>query len=455
MDRKDPVTLSQREQQRLRVVMEVNAGNWSTEQASEVLRLSVRQVWRLKAGYEKEGAAAFMHGNRGRASPGRIGEAIRSRVIELMVGQYAGCNDHHLAELLAQREGIVLSRKTVERIRREAGLKPARRRRPGKHRQRRERMPQEGMMLQVDGSLHRWFGPDEPPCTLLAAIDDATGKVVAAIFRAQEDAQGYLLLLRQVLKAKGIPLGLYHDRHSIFQDNSKRPWTLEEELQGQREPTQFGRALEELGITAIAAHSPQAKGRVERLWGTWQDRLVQELRLAGVIDIRAGNRFLPKYLGRFNARFAVQADEPGQAYRPLDARLDLHRILSFRYQRVVAMDNTVRLEGRLIQVPPGPKRRSYAGARVWVHELLDGSVGVWYQDGWLARTSARDEVTLRARSRAKALPQRPEKPQPQPLPLPEPEQAPKALKTEAASHPWRRYNPQFLKPRSVTESLSR
>jgi len=453
MDRKDPVILSQREQQRLRVIMEVEAGRWSAEQGAEVLGLSLRHVWRLKSRYRKEGAAAFMHGNRGRASPGRIGEETRMRLKELLAGLYAGCNDHHLAELLARREGIILSRKSVERIRREAGLKPARRRRPPRHRSRRDRMPQAGILLQVDGSSHHWFGPDRPRCTLLGAIDDATGEVVAAVFREAEDAQGYFLLLRQVLVSRGIPLDLYHDRHSIFQDNSKRRWTLEEELQGRQEPTQFGRALEELGITSIAAQSPQAKGRVERLWGTLQDRLVQELRLASVTEIKAANRFLPAYLRRHNAGFAIQAEEPGPAYRPLDGGLDLDRVLSFRYQRVVGMDNTVRLEGRLIQVPPGPKRRSYAAARVWVHELLDGSLGVWYQDRWLARTSARGDVTLRARKRAKQLPARPQKPQT--LPLHQPLLAPQAVEPKPAPHPWRRYNPDYLKPRSLTESLSR
>lgn len=425
--------------------MEVEAGTWSAEQASEVLGLSVRHIWRLKAGYREEGAAAFMHGNRSRPSPGRIGEDVRSRVLELLAGPYAGCNDHHLAELLALREGILLSRKSVERIRREAGLKAARQRRPPKHRQRRDRMSQEGIMLQVDGSPHHWFGPEQPACALLLAIDDSTGKVVAGVFRKQEDAQGYFLLLKQVLKTKGIPLELYHDRHSIFQDNSKRTWSLKEELAGRREPTQFSRALEELGITGIAAHSPQAKGRVERLNGTLQDRLVHELRLAGVKDIMAGNRFLPGYFKRYNSRFAVRPEEPGVAYRPPEAGLDLDRILSFRYQRTVGMDNTVRLDGRLIQVPPGPKRRSYAGARVWVHELLDGSLGVWYQDGWLARTTARGDVTVRARKRRPRLPERPPAPAPQPLPLVEPQ--PRSPWKPPPDHPWRRAR--------LTESLSR
>ena len=305
-------------------------------------------------------------------------------------------------------------------------------------------MPQEGMLLQVDGSPHHWFGPDQPVCSLLAAIDDARGEVVAALFREQEDAHGYFLLLKQVLKTRGIPLDLYHDRHSVFQDNSHRPWTLAEELQGHKEPTQFSRALEELGITSIAAHSPQAKGRVERLNGTLQDRLVQELRLAGITDIKAGNRFLSGYFKRFNARFAVKAEEPGLAYRTLDANLDLERILSFRYQRVVAQDNTVRLDGRLIQVPPGPRRRSYAGARVWVHEFLDGSLGVWYQDRWLAKTSARGDVTLRARKRKPGRPEN--QPAPMPTLLPPEEPRPRSSWKPPADHPWRRGR--------LTESLS-
>jgi len=317
MERKGPVTLSQKEQTRLRVISEVEAGRWSVAEATRTLALSDRHVRRLRKRLGEEGAAAFMHGNRGRASPRRIGEEVREQVKELVRGRYAGCNDSHLQELLILREGIVLSRKSVERIRQEAGLAPAQRHRPPRHRSRRDRRPQEGVLLQVDGSLHHWFGPDQPPATILGAIDDATGKVVAALFREHEDAHGYFLLLRQVLRHHGLPLELYHDRHSIFQDNSPAPWTIAEQLAGRKEPTQFGRALEELGIMAIPAHSPEAKGRIERLWRTFQDRLVVELALAGVKDIRGANRFLPGFLGRHNARFAQEAEEPiGRWARP-------------------------------------------------------------------------------------------------------------------------------------------
>lgn len=447
--KKDPVILSQKEQQRLRVIAEVEAGRLDADEAARLLRLSPRHVRRLRRGYRDSGAGTFMHGNRGRPSPGRIVDAVREQVAELARGPYAGCNDSHLAELLALREGIRLSRKSVERIRQAAGLKPAHRRRPPKHRSRRERAPQHGMLLQVDGSQYNWFGPDLPRCTLLGGIDDATGNVEGALFREQEDAQGYFLLLGQVLKSKGVPLDLYHDRHSIFQDNSKRPWSLQEELQGRKEPTQFGRALAELGIVSIAAHSPQAKGRVERLWRTFQDRLVQELRLAGITGIRAANRFLPGFLRRFNARFAVKPEEPGLAYRPLDPSVDLSRVLSFRYARVVAMDNTVRLEGRLIQVPPGPNRRSYAGCHVWVHELLDGSLAVWYQDRLLAQTGPRgDAGKVRARKANRRSPAT-AKTKAAPLPLPHTPQPNQA----GTPHPWRRWNPDFLKP-ARTESLT-
>jgi transposase len=449
MSRKDPVTLTQKEQQRLRVVSEVRAGRRSVAEAAEILHLSERHVRRLRIGFEREGAAAFMHGNRGRPPAWRMGEELRARVAELGGGRYIACNDSHLQELLLRDEGILLSRSSVRRIRREAGQKPKQRHRPPRHRSRRDRRPQEGMLLQADGSQHNWFGPDLARCTLLGAIDDATGKVPAALFREEEDAQGYFLLLRQVLKAQGIPWELYHDRHSIFENHNKRPWSLQEELQGLRKPTQFSRALQELGIGSIPSYSPEARGRIERLWRTFQDRLAVELELAGIKDIKAANRFLPGFLKRFNARFAVEAEEPGLAYRPLDPALELDRILSFRYERVVARDNTVRLEEHLIQIPPGPKRRSYFAAHVWVHEFLDGSLGVWYQDRWIARSSTRgDSPTVRARKRR---PQRPKEQRltPQALPLPAANQS----KTQAP-HPWRIWNPGYLARDRRTESLT-
>src|SRR3989304_4917611 len=300
MERKDRVTLSQKEQTRLRVITEVGAGRWSVEEAAGALGLPQSHVRRLRERLAEEGARAFMHGNRGRPSPHHLGDDVRAKVVELGAGRYADCNDSHLQELLLRNEGIVLSRASVQRLRRQAGQRPKQKRRPPRHRSHRDRRPQEGVLLQVDGSLHHWFGPDQPQVSLLGAIDDATGKVVVAFFREQEDTQGYFLLLRQVLRRPGIPLELYHDRHAIFQDTPPRLWTIDEQLAGCREATQFRRALEEFGIMAISAHSPEAKGRIERLWRTFQDRLIVELALAGITEAKAANPFLPRFPWRYN-----------------------------------------------------------------------------------------------------------------------------------------------------------
>ncbi len=391
--------MTRREQQRAHVLNRVLAGQCSVEDAAQLLGLSVRHVWRLKSAYQRDGTGGLSHGNRGKASPSKSDDEFRQRVITLAQGTYAGCNDSHLVELLALREGIIIKREALRRILRAAGIGARRQRRAPRHRRRRDRMPQSGMLLQIDASPHAWLEARGPLSALVGAIDDATGEVVAALFREQEDAHGYFLLLRHVLLNRGVPDAVYRDRHGIFERQAKTPWTLDEELAGRLEPTQFGRALQALGIESIPARSPQAKGRIERLWGTLQDRLVVELRLDGISTLEAANTFLPGFLTRFNARFAVRADDPGQAYRPLDSALDLERVLSFQYVRVVANDNTVQFGGHVWQIPPGPGGRSYANAHVIVHELVDGRVGVWYNDHWLLRTAVPSAAaTLRARS---------------------------------------------------------
>ena len=448
--------MSGKEQQRAVILTGAMEGRLTAPEAAELMSLSERHLRRLRCAFVRDGPAALVHGNRGRKPAHALDAGSRERVITLAEGVYAGCNDQHLTELLAEREGIVLSRSSVRRILRSAGRRSPQRRRAPRHRARRERMPQAGMLLQVDGSRHQWLGPEGPWLTLLAAIDDATGDVPYAVFREQEDAQGYLLLLRGVVRRRGVPLALYSDRHTIFQSRADQPLTLTEQLAGGRQPTQVGRVLKELGVTWIGARSPQAKGRIERLWRTFQDRLVVELALAGITDIKAANRFLPGFLRRYNARFAQEADEPGLAYRPLHPALDLDRILSFRYQRVVARDNTVSLDGRLIQIPPGPRRRSYFAARVWVHEYLDGGLGVRYQDEWLVRGKGNEAAVVRARNRKPALPERP----PVPI-LPLPLETSSSTTTASAgppparqAHPWRKWNPGYLKQRARTESLS-
>ena len=273
-------------------------------------------------------------------------------------GDLCRLNHTHLTELLEEREGIDLSRSTVRRILLSGGIKSPRKRRAPKHHSRRVRYPQEGMLLQIDGSKHDWLQGRGPYLTLIAAIDDATGTVPFALFRDQEDAHGYLLMLRSIIQDKGVPMALYSDRHGIFQRSPKEPESLEEQLRGRRDPTQFGRALQELGIELILAYTPQAKGRVERLFGTLQDRLVSEMRLAGATTAQQANNILWRLLPDFNRRFGVCAAQQGSAYRQLSADLSLDSVLCFKYLRTVANDNTVRFNSTTLQLLPDAHRAS-------------------------------------------------------------------------------------------------
>ena len=212
------------------------------------------------------------HVNRGRKPHNALDDELKKRVVELAQSTYVGCNTQHFTELLVEREQTNLSRSCVRRILLEAGIRSPRKRRAPKHRSRRERYPREGMMLQIDASCDDWLEGRGPYLSLVGAIDDATGKVPFSLFRDEEDAQGYTLLLRHIVGKQGIPEALYHDGHGIFVRSRKEPETLEEQLAGRRRPTHFGRMMEELGIISITSVSPQARGRVKRLWGTFQDR---------------------------------------------------------------------------------------------------------------------------------------------------------------------------------------
>ncbi len=438
--RKEAVSLSSREQQRVMVLNQVELGELTGEQATVLMGLSLRQVRRLRAAYRKEGVAALAHGNRGRRPVHTLSDETKRRVVALATGGYAGCNHHHLQELLAEREGMMVSCSSIWRILRAAGVNSPRRRRPPQHRCRRERYPQEGMLLQIDGSCHDWLEGRGSYLTLVAAIDDAIGTVPYALFRQQEDAQGYFLLLREIIRGKGIPLALYSDRHGIFQRSPREPETLEEQLGGERQPTQFGRALRELDIQPIYAFSPQTKGRIERLWGTFQDRLVAELRLGWATTLAEANEALREFLPRFNARFGVPAAQPGIAYRQPSPELDLDGTLCFHYQRTVAADNTIRFGGQTLQLLPGLNRLSYAHAHVEVQERLDGSLVVCYQGKTLtSRPAPPTALVLRARKRS--LPRR----KPEPLELaspgasapPHPSNGAKRY-VPAPEHPWRK-----------------
>lgn len=289
--RQGTFALSQKELQRVAVITSCVKGDLACARAASLLNLTPRHVKRLKARLRQGGEAALAHASRGRPSHRRLPDRVRDRILQLARTTYAGFNDHHLCEKLVEKEGFSLGRETLRRLLRSAGIGSPRKQRAPTHRQRRLARAREGEMVLLDASLHRWLEDRGPQLTLLGFLDDATRKVLAAEFFPTEDAHGYFRLLHRLLRRFGIPISFYGDRHSVFVRNDDH-WSVEEQLAGRREPTLFGRALEQLGITYIAAQSPQAKGRIERLWGTFQDRLTSELRLAGANDLDTSNQVL-------------------------------------------------------------------------------------------------------------------------------------------------------------------
>src|SRR6266481_3036943 len=375
--RRETFRLSQKELQRVAVISSCIKGSLTCARAAELLDLSPRQIKRLKIRYRQGSGAALAHVSRGRPSPRRIPEPMRNRILHLTRTRYAGFNDHHLCEKLCEVEGLSLGRETLRRLLRSAGIGSPRKRRAPTHRQRRLPRAREGEMLLLDASLHHWLQDRGPQLTLLAFLDDATGKVLVAEFFSTEDARGYFLLLHRLLRRFGVPLSLYGDRHSVFVRNDEH-WSVQEQLAGRRQPTQFGRALQQLGITYIAAQSPQAKGRIERLWGTFQDRLTSELRLAGAADLGSANQVLRHFLPDHNRRFARAPRDAEKAWRPAPENLD--RICCFHHQRSISTDNVVQWDGRRFQIPPQPQRFSFAGAKVQLYESLEGKVSIYYAD---------------------------------------------------------------------------
>ena len=375
------IRISQKELTRYDVLRRVLDGTISLEDAAGYMGVSYRQAKRLKSRAE-EGATSMVHGNRGRSAGNRIDEQIRAKVLELSNGAYKDFNDSHFAEELA-KQGVSLSLESVRSIRREAGIAPKRKRKPRKHHKRRSRKTSEGLMVLWDGSPHRWFGQSHPPCCLMAAIDDATGKILSLLFCENECSWAYLETLRRVVRDHGVPCSVYQDKHTALKRNDDF-WSLEEELAGRQEPTQVGLALEALGTEAIFANSPQAKGRVEKLFETLQDRLVAELELNGVTDTTAANKYVGDgYIERFNERFAVPAAGEHR-WRRLGPGLDLDRICSFLYNAKVANDNAVRFCGLIFDIAPGPAGRSYAGCQVELRQLLDGSWRIYHENKLIA-----------------------------------------------------------------------
>ena len=364
-----------RDARRLGQVEAARRGETTNRRAARVLGISVRQFVRLKRRVGEQGAKGLLHGNLGRRSPHRLDDQVRQKVEALLQHEEVRLNDCHVVDLLAG-EGVVISDDSVRRLRIALGLKPVHARRASLHHRRRERKERAGDMVLIDGSHHEWLGTKQPRVTLIGAIDDATGHVLALTFRPGEDLHGYAVVLRDLLKRYGMPGILYGDRTGIAVRNDQH-WTREEELEGRQLPPQFGQMLEELGIRYIAAGSPQAKGRIERLWRTLQDRLLKELALMGITTMAEAEAFLPGFIERFNRRFGCPPREAKPSWQKPPRHFE--HMLACRYPRVVTRDNVVTLPDCTLQLPPGPHRRSHQGRRVEVRELLDGRIFVSYR----------------------------------------------------------------------------
>jgi hypothetical protein len=274
------------------------------------------------------------------------------------------------------------------------------------------------MLVQMDGSRHDWLEGRGAWLTLIGAIDDATGEVLYALFREREDTEGYFNLMERIVADYGLPMAVYHDGHAVFEHPEHEPMTLEEQLAGEKSPTQFGRLLAELDVISIRSRSPQSRGRIERLWGTFQDRLVSELRLAGASNISEANEVLWKYLPAHNRKFAVPAAQPESAFR-VPGR-DWKALFCLKYQRTVGLDNVIRFGPHRLQVLPNG-RYSYARAKVEVREAFDGVVSAYYQGHRLdTRPAPPEAARMRQQTRQ---------------PHPEPKQ--RHYAKPAPDHPWR------------------
>jgi len=415
----ETLQMSQVERRRLVVMGQVSSGKLTLGQASESLAVSYRQTKRVWARYQAEGDAGVVHRLRGRPSNHRSSGKMRERVLARYREEYGDYGPTLAAECLAE-EGLEVPVETLRQWLKAAGLWSGQRQRRA-HRRRRTRKQQWGELLQMDGSHHDWFEGRRPWAVLMVLIDDATGRIEARFFEAETLTAAFTMFGNHARKY-GFPQAIYVDRASIYR--SDREPTEAEVLANAEPQTQFGRAMDELGVRLILARSPQAKGRVERMNGTLQDRLVKALRRAGISDLAAANRFLEEeFLEPFNAKFGVLPAAAGDLHRPAPADLDLDRVLSVQEERVVHNDWTVRWNNAFLQLPRASGVQP--GDRVQVCEQLDGRVRVFVGDRELSWSATRSE------------PRRPRQQRPRRT---GPTKSSQGLKP-AATHPWRGQKP--------------
>ena len=356
--------MGKRDLQRIEVLTEVLAGRRTTESAGGVLGVSLRQTQRLLARYQDGGGAALIHRSRGRTASNRLNDGVRDYVLELVRQNYRDFGPTLAAEVLLERHGVDVSRETVRKWMAQAGLWLSRKQRKTFH-QPRLRRESYGELVQIDGSEHRWFENRGEPCTLLVFIDDATSRLMQLRFVPSESTASYFETLRGYLDVHGCPVAFYSDKHSVFR-------ATRQEAKGGQGMTQFGRALSELNIEILCANSSQAKGRVERANRTLQDRLVKELRLAGISGTEAGNAFLPGFVERYNERFAVRAASTANLHRPLHVpQHKLKDILCHREQRYIGAQLSFHYDRKQIILEQTEMSKGLAGKYVELYDYSD------------------------------------------------------------------------------------
>jgi len=348
--REEQYHMTQKEIMKLKVINQSIDGTLTVKEAAAVLALSERQIKRLKKGVRTQGPEFIIHKNRNRPPAHTIADSIRDVVINLKKTKYSQANISHFTELLAEYENVYASRSSIHKILSAAGIESPKKHKRVKLYHRRKRKSKAGLLVQIDASPFPWLGGDKL-YNLHGAIDDATGQILGLFLTKNECLNGYFEVMHQVITNFGIPVQLYSDKHTIFFVPKQQPLSLDEQLEGKHTSlTQFGQAMDELGIKIIPASSPQAKGRIERLWETLQSRLTVELQLANAYCLEDANAFLTTFLKRFNTRFAVQPACPESAFGILDKRLNLDFILCVKEQRKLDGNHTFSFKAQCYQI---------------------------------------------------------------------------------------------------------
>jgi transposase len=379
------LAMSGKEVSRLEVMQRLKEKSLSQREAAKMIGVSVRQVKRLLKAYQEKGAAGLVSQRRGRESNNRLSEEMRLQALDLLGGKYRGFGPTLACEKLVEVEGIKISDESVRKMMMVAGLWKARRARKVVPHQMRERRPCLGELVQIDGSPHDWFEGRAERCVLLVFIDDATGKLLQLLFVESESFFSYCAAARAYFERYGKPIAFYSDKHGIFRVN------LPNSLSGNN-LTQFGRAMQELGVQIICANTPQAKGRVEHANQVLQDRLVKEMRLRGITSLQAGNTYLPEFIADFNRRFGVQPISQHDAHRPLATQDDLAHILSWQEPRTLSKNLTVQFEKVVYQIQTERPTYAMRNALITVCKDASGNITLLYKKRTLPYTTFHEQA---------------------------------------------------------------